>query len=386
MKIGIDAREFKAGRMTGIGRYLWQFLEYCLLNESRVNSAATNKFILFCNQNTWIPIEHPNLKNVIIPEYLTILWDQVFLPLYVLREKLDVFLTPYFKAPIFLSCPVVLIINDLIPLFFPEEHGIQKRLYFETMCAISARRAKKIITISEHSKHDIVRFFQVDDKKIEVVYLGVEERYKPQDSRVNSATTVVVRPASAGTPARQRYNLPYKYILYVGNLSPHKNVSGLIKSYAKLPANLREEYKLVLGASKSDKYYPDTAKLIEKLELTEEVIVTGFIIEEHLPVIYNSSSLFVFPSFYEGFGLPPLEAMACGVPVLASNASSIPEVVGDAAMLIGPEDIEEISSAIIKILTDENLRRSMIDKGLARAKQFTPEKMAQGFLKVLEAV
>lgn len=162
-------------------------------------------------------------------------------------------------------------------------------------------------------------------------------------------------------------------------------MSGLIKSYAKLPANLREEYKLVLGANKKDKYYPDTAKLIEKLELTEEVIVTGFIIEEHLPVIYNSSSLFVFPSFYEGFGLPPLEAMACGVPVIASNASSIPEVVGDAAMLISPEDIEGISSAIIKVLTDENLRKSMIDKGLARAKQFTPEKMAQGFLKVLEA-
>jgi hypothetical protein len=329
-----------------------------------------NEFILFCNQDTWIPVEHPHIKKIIIPEYLTVLWDQAFLPLYAAREKLNVFLTPYFKAPVLFPCPVVLVVNDIIPLLFPEEHSFRKRMYFEAMGAISAKNAAKIITISEHSKRDIMKYFGVQDEKIEVVYLGVEDKFKSETTGLDEI--------------KKRYGLPDKYILYVGNLSPHKNVPGLIKAYKCLPENLRKEYKLVLGAGKSDKYYPGIVRLIAESGLDKEAIITGFIIEEHLPVIYGLSSLFVFPSLYEGFGLPPLEAMASGVPVIASGTSSIPEVVGDAAILIKPEDTREISSAMIKVLTDGNLGKSMSEKGLLRARQFTPEKMAEGFLKVLE--
>ncbi len=366
MKIGIDAREFVAGQITGIGRYLWHFLQYA------TTSNYPHEYVLFCNQETDVSFDLPKLKKVIITENITPIWDQVLLPLKMAREKIDVFLTPYFKSPFFLPSKMVLIINDLIPLFFPEEHSLFRRLYFRFLCAKAARRATRIITISENSRDDIVKFLRLSADKIMVVHLGVEKRFKPLAIRTEEI--------------REKYALPQKFILYVGNLSPHKNVQGLIKSYAALPSNMRKKYKLVMGASRSDKYFSHVEEVIRKMELTQDVVFTGFIEHEDLPAVYNMGSLFAFPSFYEGFGLPPLEAMACGSPVVSSGTSSMPEVLGDAALFFNPYHVEEMSLVIRQMLEDENMRNKFRLKGLERAKFFTFEKMASRILDIFESV
>jgi len=366
MKIGIDAREFLSARMTGIGRYLWHFLKYA------TTSNYPHEYVLFCNQETHIPFNLPKLKKVIITEKITLIWDQVLLPLNIAREKIDVLLTPYFKAPFFLPSKMVLIINDLIPLFFPEEHRLFKRIYFRFMCGMAARRATRIIAISANSRDDIVKFLKLPADKIMVVHLGVEERFRSSDIRIEEI--------------RRKYTLPQKFILYVGNLSPHKNVQGLIKSYASLPLNLREQYKLVLGGPRSDKYFSYIEKLAREMELTRDVVFTSFIEEKDLPAVYHMSSLFAFPSLYEGFGLPPLEAMVCGCPVVSSNTSSMPEVLGDAALFFNPYNVEEMSFAIRQMLEDENLRNRFRQKGLERAKLFTFEKMTNRILEVFKSV
>jgi glycosyltransferase involved in cell wall biosynthesis len=366
MKIGIDAREFVSGQMTGIGRYLWHFLQYA------TTSNYPHEYVLFCNQETKIPFDLPKLKSVIITENITPNWDQILLPLNIAREKIDVFLTPYFKAPFFLSSNVVLIINDLIPLLFPEEHRLFKRIYFRFMCGMAARRATRIITISANSRDDIVKYLRLPADKIEIVHLGVEERFRSPDIRIEET--------------RRKYALPQKFILYLGNLSPHKNVQGLIKSYAALPVNLREQYKLVLGAPKSGIYFPYIKKAIKEMELNQDVLFTGFIEDKDLPAVYHTSSLFAFPSLYEGFGLPPLEAMACGCPVVSSNTSSMPEVLGDAALFFNPYNVEEMSLVIRQMLEDENLRSRFRQKGLERVKLFTSDKMTNRILNVIESV
>ncbi len=365
MKIGIDAREFVTGQMTGIGRYLWHFLQQA------TTSKDPHKYVLFCNQRTRIPYGLTRLKKVIITENIRQIWDQVLLPLNIKREKIDVFLTPYFKAPLFLSSRMVLIINDLIPLFFPEEHSKMGRLYFKFMSKTAGRKAARIMTISEHSKRDVVKFLRLPADKIMAIHLGVEERFRPSDIRKDEI--------------RKKYSLPQKFILYVGNLSPHKNVYSLIRSYALLPVELKENYKLVLGASKSDKYFSDVDKVMREMKLTKDVSFTGFIEHKDLPSVYCMSSLFAFPSLYEGFGLPPLEAMACGCPVVSSNASSMPEVLGDAVLFFNPYHVEEMSQAIRRMLEDENLRNGFRQKGFERAKLFTTEKMTTRVLDILEA-
>jgi glycosyltransferase involved in cell wall biosynthesis len=366
MKIGIEAREFFSGKMTGIGRYLGHFLQ-CATASDR-----PHEYVLFCNQNTQVPLNHPKLKKVIIQERVTWIWDQIKLPLHVARERIDVFLTPYFKAPIFSSSYTVLIINDIMPLLFPEESGLFRRLYFRLMLGIAARRATKIMTISENSRDDIVRIFKVPVDKIKVVHLGIEESFRSSETRIEEI--------------RRKYALPRKFILYVGNLKPHKNVKGLIEAYEKLPAKMKEEYKLILGAPKSDKYCPGIEKTIRERRLIHDILFTGFIEERDLPAVYQMSSLFAFPSLYEGFGFPPLEAMACGCPVVSSNTSSMPEILGEAALFFNPNDIEEMSLVIRQMLEDEKLRNNFRQKGLERAKLFTPEKMTRIIISLLESI
>jgi glycosyltransferase involved in cell wall biosynthesis len=366
MKIGIDAREFLSDQITGIGRFLLQFLKYA------TTSSPSHEYVLFCNQKTHVPLEHPEVKKIIIPEKITPIWDQILLPLNVAREKIDVFLAPYLKVPFFLSTNMVLIIFDTIPLLFPEDFGVLKRLYFKLMCGLAAKRATSIITISENSRDDIVKFFKLPSEKINVVPLGVEGRFMSPEVRTEEV--------------RKKYSLPQKFILYVGNLSPHKNIQGLIEAYGTLPFKLRGQYKLVLVSSKCDKYFPFVDKISKEMQLTRDLMFTDFIEDKDLPAVYHMSTLFVFPSFYEGFGLPPLEAMACGCPVVSSNTSSIPEVLGSAALFFNPYNVEEMAAVIRRMLEDENLRNMYRSKGLERASLFSPEKMTNRILDVVELI
>lgn len=368
MKIGIDIRELEKGKATGIGRYILNFLRFAVKNNPEW------EFILFGNQNTQIHLNASNLKKIFIQEYSTFWWDQIQLPRYLKRERVDIFLTPYLKVPIFLACKLIVIINDLIPLLFPEYQKLKsfpRRIYFKNLGRQAARRADKIVTISHHSKKDILEVFQIPEEKIRVIYLSVEDKYQPVAANLEKVAC--------------KYGIRKKFIFYFGNFNPHKNVKTLIQTYYSLPDEVKSEYLLVLGGRR-DRYCMELERMVRHLKIVEKVVFTGFIAEEDLPSIYSAASLFAFPSFYEGFGLPPLEAMACGTPLITSNTTSLPEVVGEAGILVDPYKVDEIKAAIVKVLTDSKLRNDLIEKGLERSKQFTPEKTTDQILEIFAEV
>ena len=363
LKIGLDAREFQQGDIiTGIGRYLLNFLEFATVNK------PDYEFVLFCNQNTKVDLVSPNLKKIIIPEFLTFWWDQVQLPSYLRREKIDIFLTPYFKAPLFSPCKLVVIINDLIPLLYGayrNPRSILIKIYFKYLAGMAVRNADRIITISQHSKKDIMKVFGVPEEKIAVITLAADRAFRQIDCGLSDVLS--------------KYQIDGKFIFYFGNFKPHKNVRALIEAYHKLPDNIKEEYRLVIGGKK-DRYGQALFKLSKNLGLQERTIFTDFVYKEDLPYLYNAAEVFVFPSLYEGFGLPPLEAMACGTPVIAFKVTSLPEVIGDAGILLNPCGPDELAKTIAGVLTDNVLKRSLMEKGLFRAKQFSIEKMSRELL------
>jgi len=364
MRIGIDIRELQIKRFTGIGRYLRHLLTYAA-------SDPDNMYVLFGNQNTSFAPMADNQLFYIIPEKNTVVWDQILLPRALKKEKIDVFLTPYFKAPVFCPCKLVVIFNDLMPLLL-EEYQTRayrlKRTYFKLMSAISTKRATKLITISRHTKNDLIRVFGVKPDKIHVVHLAVEPVYN-EDS-------------SDDEMIKDKYYTGENFILYVGNLKPHKNIAQLIDAYHQLPDQMRKHYTLVIGAKKNFTY-TQLLKQARALDIEERVIFTDWIPEEDLPGILKAADLFVFPSIYEGFGLPILEAMACGTAVITSSVSSLPEIAGDGALYVNPHNAEELSIAMQVVLTDKRFKNDLIQKGLKQSATFTIEKMGAAIVDVL---
>jgi len=359
-KIGIDARELIKGRFTGIARFLLNFLRYAPKTRSHW------EFVIFGNQNTFFQTDFPNMKKIIIPERSTIFWDQMALPRCLKNEKIDVFFSPYYKTPIFSPCPTVITIHDIIP-FIKSGNPLLK-----SWSVFMAKKAKKIITVSSHSKKDIMDFFKIRKQKIEVIYEC-------------AGKTFGIRRKDEVEKAKTKYGIKGKYIFYVGNFKTHKNVDGLLRAYARIAAEFQNEFSFVIGGGDM-KNLPRIKKLSQKLGIRQKTIFPGFIDENDLPSIYTGAEIFAFPSFYEGFGLPPLEAMACGTPVIASNRTSLPEILGDAAVLINPEDPDKIARAMEKLFTDGKLTETLRDKGLEKTKEFSQSKMGEKILSIFEEI
>ncbi|MFT5874315.1 MAG: glycosyltransferase involved in cell wall biosynthesis [Clostridium sp.] len=268
---------------------------------------------------------------------------------------------------------VITTIHDMTYTIYPEmvEEKTMKRI--KKGIEYSVKRADKIITVSESSKKDIVEFLGVDEKKIEVVYNGVEyERFSASYTKEQQFTV------------KNKYSIPEKYILYMGTLEPRKNIESIISAFSKLIVNnniYSEEIKLVI-AGKKGWLYESIFKLVQKLSLENKVVFTDYIEEEDKPLIYNMASIFIFPSIYEGFGIPVIEAMASSVPVITSTTSSLPEVAGDAAILVNPKDIDSMAKAMKQVLEDKDIRQSMIEKGHTQAKKFNWENSAEKLLSI----
>ncbi len=287
-------------------------------------------------------------------------------------HAMDVIHIPWqvgFLMPV--SCAKVLTVHELTPIIFPE---IQTRFWVILHRYFLPRILKKVdmvITVSESTKRDLIKYMSVPETKIKTIYQGVDtEMYK-------------VLPTSHIESIRRKYQLDFPYILYVGNIEPKKNIPTLLKAFSAISQGSKNDYRLVIVGKKLWKYQP-TLDTVRVLNLQDRVIFLGYVPENDLPGIYNAASLFVFPSLYEGFGRPLLEAMMCGVPVIASNTSSIPEVVGDAGITVDPYDISALAMAINQVLTDDELRTTLIKKGLERAKLFSWQKCAEETLAVYE--
>lgn len=288
------------------------------------------------------------------------------------RGRLEVIHDPFGVSPFFLPRRLapfgrVLTLHDMVPFIYPETHARLTNLLFRHYIPRSLRFVDRIITDSESSRRDIVRFLHFPPERVNAIPIGVSPHFAPASKE-------------ACQRVRQRYDLPADYILTVGSLSPRKNLETLFAAYQQLRQRGLPHHLVVVGptAWKSSGIF----QRMRVLGLEDDVLLTGFVAESDLPALYAGASVFAFPSLYEGFGLPPLEAMACGAPVVTSNRSSLPEVVGDAGLLVEPLDADALASALDRMLTDHELSSGLIKRGLARAASFTWERTARAHSEV----
>ena len=301
-------------------------------------------------------------------------WEQVEMVRARHREKIELLHCPYFAAPLFLPARTVVTVHDVITLVMPEYRVRRESRMYSSLVAFTVRRADAIITVSEHSKKDIMRTLQIPEDRIHVIGNAVDSSYRPiSDGRMIESV-------------RERYGIGPKYILYFGGFDVRKNVDRLLEAYAALPPETRAEYQLVIAGRlllMDHPLYPDPRVRIRELGLSEkEVVVTGQIREQDKAPLYSAAALYLFPSLYEGFGMPVLEAMACGATVVTSNLSALPEVAGDAARLVDPYDTRAITEAIGELLESESMRRELRQRALARAQHFSWKRVAQQTLDV----
>lgn len=367
MRLGIDIRELARGRSTGIGRFVRDFIAYAS------PARPEHRFFLYGNQHTQVPGSWPNVETRLVREGLTQWWDQRVLPGLAAADRLDVLLSPYVKGPLRCPCPLVITIHDLLFLVLPEGgwRGRLRNLFYRAMARQVARRATLAFADSHHSSLDAQRFLGLPAAKIRVLPLALSEGYRPVRDRGELAA------------AWRRYEVQPPYVFYLGHFRPHKNVSLLLRAFAALPAPQRDRYQLVLGG-RPDHWQAQCREEARSLGLSGQARFIGMVAEPDMPALYSGADLFVFPSRYEGFGLPPLEAMACGTAVVAANRTSLPEVVGEAGVLVDPEDSGGLAAAIGRILGDDEERRRLELAGLEHAAGFTPSRVYGRQLALLE--
>lgn len=285
----------------------------------------------------------------------------------------DVIIFPNFvRWPLARNKRSISFVHDLSFILFGQFSSPPNRDYMLKYVPQTIKKSDHIVTISESSKKDIINHYNVTPEKVSIVYPFIDTNF------------FYKRPESEIAAVRTKFKLPKKYILFVSSLEPRKNVSGLMEAYNALDSALKAEYGLVLAGGKgwlNEEIHAQADKFVKQ---GLNIVRTGYIADEDQPAMYSGASLFAFPTFYEGFGMPPLEAMACGVPVLTSNNSSLPEVVGDAAILVNAEKSSEITSGILTLLSDEKLRKNLIVKGLKQAQRFNPKSSAQQLQAVID--
>ena len=302
-------------------------------------------------------------------------WTYTRFPLELRRIKPDVLFMPIQAVPFFLPrCRAVVVVHDLAFLKFPDDFTFKDRLKLSFHTRRAVKCATRIIVPSEATKKDIIKYYGVEPRKIRVIYHG-QSKVKSQKSKVKSI--------SQNSKFKNT-----KYILFVGAIQPRKNIQGLIKAFEIFNTKykiLNTKYKLVIAGPKGW-LYKDIFEKARKSKYAKDIIFTGQISREELSEIYRNAEVFVLPSFYEGFGLTILEAMAEGIPVIASNVSSIPEVVGDAGVLVNPYKVDEIAEAIYKIITDNDLRNKLIQKGFKQVQKFSWEKCGKETIEVISEI
>lgn len=304
-----------------------------------------------------------NFRLVSLPlsdYWMTVLWQRLRVPLWaeLFTGPVDLFHSPDFVLPPICKAKTIVTVHDLSFLRHPECYEAKFCQYLEQAVPRSVNRADLVLADSQSTRRDLIELLGVEPDRVEVLYLGVEKRFRPIADEV------------CLEEVRERYELPPRFILSVGTLQPRKNFGRLIEAYSQLLEKTSVEVHLVIAGAKGW-LYESLFRRVEELGLEREVIFLGFFADDDLPVLYNLADLFVFPSLYEGFGLPPLEAMACGTPVISSDASSLPEVVGLAAEMVDPLDVGGLGEVIRRVLSDGDLQAEMIGKGLTRAGQFT---------------
>ena len=370
MRIAIDG-DFLARPLTGSGRYLQRLLvEFERSGRDDVRVLGPR-----------LASPPPRYTTLATPfdgraGPLAKVWlEQVALPRAAARLGADLLHYPYFAAPLRSACPVVATVHDLIPMILPAYRAEARVRLYTALVAAATRLARLVIADSAASRDDIVRRLGVPPERVRVVLLAADERFRPSDD------------PAAVEDLRRRMGLPDRFILYLGGLDQRKNVPALVEAYA-----LARRRGLGLPLAIAGRIpppsllFPDVRGPVERLGLGEHVLFCGPGTEGDTPLLYQAATAFVYPSLYEGFGLPPLEAMACGTPVVCSNTSSLPEVVGDAALTVDPTSEDALADALVAVGRDDGLREDLRRRGIERASRFSWERAARETAEAYDAV
>ncbi len=357
-RIGVNAHLLagEAGyRRAGIHQYIAQCLRHLSWEEDGPETLIfTHDQAEFVGRPglTALPSRWPTNRRLV-----RIVWEQLAGPAAAVRHHLDLWHSAAFVIPAWLPCPAVVTVYDLSFMYYPAAFPAAQRWYLTSQTRRSCRRARRVVAISESGRQDVHHFFGVPLHRIDVVVPGVEPVYRPL-------------PTEAATSFRKKAGREKPFVLHVGTLQPRKNIPVLLAAFAQ--ADL-PDHDLVLVGGKGW-LFADIFRQVERLGLTERVHFTGYVPDDELPLWYNAADLFVFPSLYEGFGLPVVEAMACGAPVVAANISSIPEAAGEAALLFDPMNAAELAERMTAVLNDAELSATMRARGLRQAARFSWER------------
>jgi glycosyltransferase involved in cell wall biosynthesis len=373
MIIGIDGNEANVTKRVGIGEYAYQLLaQFASL---RFPQEKEITFVIYLKER---PLPHMPKESkqwqyrVLKPGKL---WTQWRLPLdlYMHRPKPDVFFTPSHYAPRFSPVPTVMSIMDVAYMRFPELFNANDLYQLKNWTAYSVKNAKKVLTISNASRDDIIKAYAVHKEKVVTIYPGIKimPSLEPRIFGMNQL--------------QKKYHLSDQFILFVGTLQPRKNIARLIEAFSKVSSENHNDLQLVIVGKKGWQY-EEILAAPEKFGVEDHVKFLENVTDEELQIFYKHALCYVLPSLYEGFGLPVVEAMQRGCPVITSNVSSLPEAGGDAALYVDPTDVDDIAAKITKLIDDEELRKELIAKGKKQIEKFSWEKSAKETLAVLQEV
>ncbi len=375
MRIGIDARFYGGEQSKGLGRYTQKLIQYL----AQIDQA--NEYFIFLQEEQYQSWSLPqtNFHPVKAPSRGYPVQEQLLMPWKIRKTKVDLMHFPHFNVPIFYRGKFLVTIHDLVISHFPTQRATTlapwlyriKQLAYKIVIRQAAKKAIKIITVSQYSKKDIINYFKLPAEKVLVTY----EAADPLETKIKSDPKEVLK----------KYNLQRPYILYVGNAYPHKNLEILLKTVRLFKGEQEIPWQLVL-VGKEDYFYNRLKQQAWARDVDDAVIFPGFVPDQDLPVLYSQALAYIFPSKYEGFGLPPLEAMLYGVPVLAAKTTCLPEILGSAALYFEPDDVYGIIKQIKRLGQDSGLRTELIKLGRAQVQKYNWQKMAEQTLEIYQKI
>ena len=374
MRIAIDATIIRK-EITGTGFYIINLInglrEIDDSNEYYIygNKLMLNDFIKVKEKN--FHIIHKSFKNRIF----RVAWQFFIFPFHLAKMKIGVLHSPNYITPLLkLGFKIIVTIHDLTFFLFPQKYTITKRLFYKFMVPIFIKISDKIIADSNNTKRDILDIYKLPEKKIVVTYGSYPKYY-------NNKKDIKVSKKVMG-----KYGINGEFLLYVGMIEPRKNIISLLKAFVELDNELNLDLVIVGGKGWYYREIELFLKDIKKINLKNKIVFTGYIPESELKYFYQSAFIFVYPTFYEGFGIPPLQAMACGTPVITSNTSSLPEVVDESAIKINPNNIKELIEAIRLLCNNSVKREELIEKGLNQVKKFSLTNIARRNLEIYKSL
>jgi glycosyltransferase involved in cell wall biosynthesis len=378
MKIAIDAAILGHKPITGLGVYARNLVHALSIvdkvNQYSIYSLRLHSDDLYIQNNNFRIQNIPDLIKVKSLWYSWALWNYCLCPLRLIKDRPDIFVSLIPALPAYCPAPRIFVMHDISQTIVPDSHLFRSRVKRKLDNLHAIKYANRIVADSNSTRDGMIKYLRVDPSLITVIYPGYDNKL-----------FIPVKDDLLIDKILQKYGINGNYILYTGNLEPWKNLVRLIQAFIKLRKSRTIRHKLVAVGAKGW-LYNDIFRLARESGMEQDIIFTGYVENQDLPVLYSGADVFVYPSLYEGFGLPPLEAMACGTPVITSNISSLPEVVGDAGVLVDPYKVDEIAEAMYRVISDQTLREDMVRKGLQRVKIFSWEKAAREMLQIIKSI